>query len=307
MIHEFVEIPELPNRRLLEMADRELLTAILAADPPGSSEMTFTNLFAWGGAHPVYLARLKNTLLLWRGPRERGYLLPPLGEPLDRPGIRAALGWAASFGGKARFARVPEKTAHLLKDAAPELSMIADRDQADYVYLREDLATLTGRQYDGKRNLIKKFEKTIAATFEPLRGELVAICLNLQKDWCEVHACSEHPDLDAENEAVYRALEYWDHLPLIGGALVTADGARRVIAFTVAERLTADTAVVHFEKGTTQYSGAYQAINQLFCQKALSPFLFVNREQDLGVEGLRKAKESYHPHHLVEKYELAAD
>ncbi|NLH51148.1 MAG: DUF2156 domain-containing protein [Myxococcales bacterium] len=304
MLEFLSQVPELPACRPLALADQPFLAARFATEPSGTSEMTFTNLFAWSGSHPVFLARWRNTLLLWRGPRERGYLLPPYGEPLDRIGIRAVLAWAAAMGGAPRFARLPASAAHRLHAVDPELSLVADRDQADYVYLREELATLSGRKFDGKRNLIKKFEKSVAAVYQPLDADLVAFCLEMQKDWCEVRECSEHPDLDAENEAVCRALEYWDRLPLFGGALLTADGPRRILAFTVAERLTADTAVIHFEKGTTQYPGVYQALNRLFCEKALAAMTFVNREQDLGLPGLRQAKESYHPHHLVEKFIL---
>jgi hypothetical protein len=101
-----------------------------------------------------------------------------------------------------------------------------------------------------------------------------------------------------------RSLELWGQLPLIGGAFIVHTPARRIAAFAVAERLTPDTAVIHFEKGSTLYPGVYQAINQAICREALAQFEFVNREQDLGVEGLRKAKQSYYPAFLIEKFEV---
>jgi hypothetical protein len=80
----------------------------------------------------------------------------------------------------------------------------------------------------------------------------------------------------------------------------------KVEAFTFGERLNHDTAVVHIEKANPEINGLYAVVNQLFCREVLSGFKFVNREQDLGLEGLRRAKESYHPHHMVEKYRVTA-
>jgi hypothetical protein len=303
---ELSRVPDLPQSRPLEWADRAWLAPWLAAEPPGVSEMTFTNLLTWSDTHPVRLARLGDTLLFWRGPHERGGVLPPLGAPLDAVGVRRALEWAAGEGGPARFFRVPEATARTLVAADGALAARAERDHADYVYRREELATLAGRHYDGKRNLIKKFYKAADAVFQPLDSALAAECLRLQSEWCADRGCSENPDLDAEDHAVVRTLELWNELPLRGGALLVGGPARRIAGFAVAERLTADTAVIHFEKGSTLYPGVYQALNQLVCERLLADFEFVNREQDLGVEGLRKAKLSYRPVLLLEKFEVKA-
>ncbi len=303
-MHNVRQLPELPNSRPLTLADKDWLAPWLAAEPPGVSEMTFTNLLTWSDSHPVELARLDETLLLWRGPGGNGGLLPPLGAALDAAGIRRALAWAAAQGGPARFFRVGAATAGALTAADPSLTVAPTPEHADYVYRREDLAALAGRRFDGKRNLIKKFHKTVEAVYQPLDAALAAECLRLQADWCEARGCSEHPDLDAEDRAVVRSLESWGELPLIGGAFIVNTPARRIAAFAVAERLTPDTAVIHFEKGSTLYPGVYQAINQAICREALAQFEFVNREQDLGVEGLRKAKQSYYPAFLIEKFEV---
>ncbi|MDP8222212.1 MAG: phosphatidylglycerol lysyltransferase domain-containing protein [Candidatus Lernaella stagnicola] len=304
MLQKLHLVPEVPASTPISFDHDILINKLLQQAPPVTSEMTFSNLLTWSGTHPLLLSRVGNTLLLWRGPADQGLLLTPLGETLDREGVRRALAWAESLGGPSRFARVPEQTAAALRQAEPSLAMVADRDHADYVYLQTDLANLAGRKFGSKRNLIKKFSRSVAASFREIDDELVAACLEMQREWCEHKSCSEHPDLDAEDQAVFRALEQWDHLPVFGGALVTDDEARRVIAFSVAEALGPDTAVIHFEKGTTMYPGVYQAINQLLCKRLLGEFEFVNREQDLGVPGLRKAKESYQPVRLVEKYTL---
>ena len=292
-------IPQAPDSRLLALSDKPILDALFQKHPPAVSEMTFTNLYAWGTSHPVLLSRIKDTVLFWRGPADQGLLLAPLGE-LDKEGIRQAMQWSTTLGGRAQFGRVDKATADRLVAADPDLEAIEDRGSADYVYRVDALSRLSGRAFDGKRNLVKKFHNSAQVHYRPIDDALVVACGNAQAFWCDARQCSIHADLDAENQAVLVILEHWAQLGLIGGALVDAD--ERVLAFTAAQRLSSTTAVVHLEKGDTTYKGVYQAINQAFCENALADFEFVNREQDLGVEGLRKAKQSYHPDHLVMKY-----
>jgi len=294
-------VPALPESRPLTLDDKTWLQPLLRAQPLAASEMTFTNLFAWGAAHPVRLARWNDTLLFWRGPGEEGMLLSPWGA-LDAAGIGQALAWSRSLGGMAQFGRVPAAVAEMLAIAEPRLTVVADRDNFDYVYRVQDLVDLPGRPYDGKRNQIKKFEQVVTATYMPLIGDLVREAALMQDLWCERRACEDSVELSAEDLAVKTLLAYWDDLDVFGGALLDGDN---LIAFTVAEPLTADTAVCHFEKADTNYPGVYQALNREFAREALSAFAFVNREQDLGVPGLRQAKLSYRPAALWEKFTLS--
>ncbi len=121
----------------------------------------------------------------------------------------------------------------------------------------------------------------------------------MQEDWCEMRDCEESSDLFEEDRAVYEALTHFDELDYTGGAIVIES---KVEAFSLGEPLNPTTAVIHIEKANPAISGLYAAINQRFCQGAWSGMTYINREQDLGVEGLRKAKQSYHPHHMVKKY-----
>jgi len=282
----------------LERTDKALLDSVFEEFAPQTSELTFTNLFAWSGTHQVHLARVDRTVLLWRGPDKKGVLLSPLG-PLEREGIASALAWAQSMGGPPEFGRLSEQDADRLIEADPGLSKFEDRDNADYVYRVRDLVELQGRAYDGKRNQIKKFNRAVEAAYVPIDRVIVQKCLAMQDCWCDARECSIHADLDAEDRAVKIMLNHYDELGLIGGALVAGE---EVVAFSLAEPLSPDTAVVHVEKADPGVPGAYQAINREFCANALAGFEFVNREQDLGVEGLRRAKMSYHPDHLVIKY-----
>ena len=131
---------------------------------------------------------------------------------------------------------------------------------------------------------------------------MVKQAMAMQTDWCTWRDCESSDILSSENRAISRVLTEWRKLAgLFGGALMI-DGS--MVAYTLAEALTRDMLVIHFEKGDTQYKGIYQAINQQFLANSASHYTIVNREQDLNDEGLRKAKLSYHPTDYLQKYRV---
>jgi hypothetical protein len=129
--------------------------------------------------------------------------------------------------------------------------------------------------------------------------DIIDQCLELQAEWCNLRQCQENPGLNSENIAIKELFTYMDKLPVFGCAIFING---KIEAFSIGEKLNEKTAVVHFEKANPEIDGLYQLINQWFCQNELTYYNYVNREQDLGIEGLRRAKESYHPDHLVDKY-----
>jgi hypothetical protein len=197
--------------------------------------------------------------------------------------------------------RVPAGLAQAL--AAAGFGVASDRDNFDYVYAVRDLAALEGRHFDGKRNQIKRLTRSRACAFQPLDDAAKEECLALAEVWCDFRSCHLDEGLAAEQEAIGTCLRSHRALGLIGG-VIRVDGALK--AFALAERLDAATAVVHFEKADPAIQGLPQLINHWFCREALGAYTFVNREQDLGVPGLRQAKESWRPHHLVEKFVVSA-
>jgi hypothetical protein len=174
-----------------------------------------------------------------------------------------------------------------------------DRDNSDYVYRTEDLINLEGNKYHGKKNHINKFKKNHSYEYSPLTPELVEQCLALEAQWCDIRHCELYPGLAGEERAIYEALTNMNHLDFKGGVILVNG---KVEAFALGELLNPETAVIHIEKANPAFEGLYQLINQEFCAHEWAEVPFVNREQDLGEEGLRKAKLSYHPHHLVNKY-----
>ncbi|MEJ2101940.1 MAG: phosphatidylglycerol lysyltransferase domain-containing protein [Desulfobacterales bacterium] len=153
-----------------------------------------------------------------------------------------------------------------------------------------------------QKNLLNQFNRNYSSSYLPFGADMVKQAMAMQTDWCTWRDCESSDILSSENRAISRVLTEWRKLAgLFGGALMI-DGS--MVAYTLAEALTRDMLVIHFEKGDTQYKGIYQAINQQFLANSASHYTIVNREQDLNDEGLRKAKLSYHPTDYLQKYRV---
>ena len=293
------DVPGFPTFREITLTDKPLLDKILAEMEPEISELTFTNLFVWNSFEPVQISSLEETLLLKRTRLSDGktYLLPPFGKQLVAEVLTGLRKLSLSGNEILPFCGVTREQLQSLD--ASTLKIEPDRDDWDYVYLSSDLADLPGDKYHPKRNFIARCLSNHECRYAPISTAEIKDCLQLQTEWCSLRDCRKVPGLEAENMAIKIAFENYDYFGVIGGAVYVDD---KVEAFTLAERLSNSTAVIHFEKANPKIEGLYQVINQWFCQKALRGFKYVNREQDLGVPGLRKAKESYYPDHMVEKY-----
>ena len=206
--------------------------------------------------------------------------------------------------GHTTIIRVPEKLAESWRSSLGGMATIEEeRAHWDYIYSVIDLTELRGNRYHKKKNLLNQFVKKYEYTYMPFSAELVGQATDMQEDWCVWRDCESSDVLSAENKSISRILKDWEQLSgTLGGALLVEDA---MVAYTVAEELSKETLVIHFEKGDTQYKGVYQAINQMFLAHSANHFSFVNREQDLNDEGLRKAKLSYHPTEFLRKYRVA--
>jgi hypothetical protein len=169
------------------------------------------------------------------------------------------------------------------------------------VYRTEDLIQLAGKNYRAKRNHINYLLRTYRITYEPMNESHIGACLNMAVNWCEARRCEEDLNLGSEWDATREALNNFSALGIEGG-VVLVNG--QVEAFTLGELLNQETAVVHIEKANTEIRGLYGVINQQFCENRWKGVPFINREQDLGEPGLRQAKLSYSPDHLVEKFSI---
>lgn len=205
---------------------------------------------------------------------------------------------AASLRRHAYFADLSREMAEALEEAYPDLFRFRfNRDGSDYVYEVSALASLSGKKYHKKKNHVNRFKKSQRFVYEPLTLENIPECRKMAEEWRE--GKEMNASLEAEARALERAFQYYEELGFTGG-LLRVDG--KVAAFTLGEALSGEMFVTHFEKALDYIPELYAVINQQFAEHALSGYHYVNREEDLGVEGLRKAKTSYHPVFMVEKY-----
>lgn len=269
----------------------------LALCPQKASDYSFANI--WGWAEEYGLELMFGNKCAWiRQTRPETVCWAPVGPWREVDWLACPLICTAK-----RYIRVPEQLAlfwqEMLGDRA---ELIETRGQWDYLYTVQDLIDLKGNKFHKKKNHLNQFHKQYATEYRPMDPDCIEQAMDLQDQWCQWRECEDSPSLIAENQAVARTLTNWDRIPgLMGGAL-HHDG--RMIAYTVAEPLTEDTLVIHFEKAHNDYRGVYQAINQAFLAHQGKEFVLVNREQDLDDPGLRKAKESYHPVEYLKKFEV---
>jgi hypothetical protein len=285
----------------IEIQDKPLFDEFLRLDPPQISELTFTNLFIWRHHYqPAWLQWNECLLIIFHPQTGTTYGLAPFGPGDKKSALDVLSEEIAKQTSDVRICRVEEEFIKNHMDPA-KYAVVNDRDNSDYVYLTKDLINLSGNKYHRKKNHLNQFIKNYAFEYHPLNADLVKRVLGMQEAWCQIRECVVKPDLLAEDFAVHEALTYFEELGYQGGAILINSV---VEAFALGEALYGDTAVIHIEKANPDILGLYAAINQLFCLNAWSEATYINREQDMGVEGLRKAKESYYPHHMVNKYTL---
>ncbi len=242
--------------------------------------------------------------LIVLGRRNKGetYALQPMGPPVRLEVTRMLLKWLWEEKGEASacIERADQRLVSELEGAI-DFHVEPTRDQFDYVYRSEDLIKLAGRKYHAKRNHINKFRRSHPFTYVPFTNEHLEPCLELADSWCAWRRCEEDLNLVGEWDAVREALTHFEALQIVGGVILVED---QVKAFALGELLNEEMATVHIEKADPEIPGLYAVINQQFCENCWPDVPFVNREQDLGEPGLRKAKLSYYPDHLEEKFQV---
>lgn len=288
------------------LADRDALTSLLRRFPQRISGYTFASLVAWARPFAFGWTRLSDdAVLLSRafGPAGETHLLQPLGRlrPQDRARL---LDEAARLPYALRLLSVSSEFLVQEPELAAAFDAVEDRAGANYLYRVGDLVDLPGRRYSKKRNLIAQFETAHGeARVEPLDAACGSACLDALLALARAQGeANEDRNLAMELEALEFTLPRLDVLEQ-DGVLVRVDG--RPAAFSVLERLSPDVAAVHFEKADRTVKGLYQIVNRASARRiAALGCTVVNREEDLGDDGLRQAKLSYHPFEIAEVFDL---
>jgi uncharacterized protein len=264
-----------------------------------ASDYSFVNLWSWSEQYGLHWAWQEH--LVWiKQTRPTETFWAPVGnwEAVNWPAVLQAAADCCP-----RINRVPEKLLEMWKTQSQVPITIAEaRDHWDYLYDRQELVNLAGNRFHKKKNLLNQFKNKYEAVYLPFGPDMVAQAKGMQEDWCTWRDCEGNDTLAAENMAIAKVLDNWQQLLGVTGGALAVDGT--LAAYTVAEVMPDNTLVIHFEKGCPDYKGSYQAINQMFLENDKNSCTLVNREQDLGDEGLRKAKLSYNPVDFVRKYRV---
>jgi len=290
--------------RELNINDKALFDRYFSMCNFKASEMTFTNLFMWRRFYGIRFFEAEGFLCVVAVPETGApFAFMPAGRADDDSFgrvFRLLYEFFAENGWKLEFRRVEEDYLPFFKRIEGfDMRVVYDRDNSDYVYSTEDLIHLKGKKYHGKRNHINKFKKTYEFEYVVLTEELIEDCKRIVTVWCENRVCDCLRGDNCEKHANMELLENFGALGC-SGALIKVNGSFE--AFTVGEMLNRDTAVIHIEKANTAIDGLYTVINQQFCEHRWADVPRINREQDMGVPGLRKSKLSYEPIEMVNKY-----
>jgi hypothetical protein len=303
-------IPEFPEFRPLRMEDRALVERGFTGLGREPSEFTFASFYLFRASAEPGLSRLGDALLMRERCRGGGWcLLPPM--LTARPAEAAeAVCRAAGLKSEAELPRhiygVTETVWRQFYEPGGKFERRSDRDNFDYVYERAELAELRGNRFHSKKNLINKFLRTHTFEYRRLSPELVAPAKELAEHWCRLRCGPVGSMSLLEVAALKEGLELAGRLDLTVG-LILVDG--QVQALSLGERLSADSAAIHFEKASPGIKGLAQLMAREFAAREFTDCRYFNREQDLGSAGLRRAKESYYPVRMVEKHvvSLAGD
>jgi len=296
-------IAAFPEFKTLELLDKEIFREFFKEYKPKISELTFTNLFVWRTHYKFQWSIYNDWLVIVSLEGEFGtYAMEPVGPSPRDEVTRVVLEWMREEKKEKnpRIERADERTVSEI-EGVQGIIIEPTRDHFDYVYLREDLVNLAGNKYRSKRNHINQLLRTYSYQYSDLAPDHIQDCIELQEKWCILRRCEDDMNLLGEWDAVKEILSSYESLDVQGG-VVTIEN--KVMAFTIGQMLNDDTAVVHIEKADPEIPGLYPVINQQFCENNWKDVRFINREQDLGMPGLREAKLSYYPDHMVKKFRI---
>jgi hypothetical protein len=287
--------------RDIAITDKERIISALNISQFMGCEYSFANNMAWRRLGDSQIAFYKDFYICCSFRSEDGIprFFLPSGDGSYKNVIAAMKEYAYSLGKPLRVAGITEPSLKMLKELFPdEFTVDTDEGDWDYIYNSADLIELSGRKYHSKRNHLSRF-KELGAEFSLMTEKDFDECIIFSAMEYNSRAEEHDQSFIAEQYAINTYFSYFHELGLTGGVIRIGG---KVAAFTIGDRLNNNTFCVHIEKADTQYNGIYAGINNSFAKAAAYGYKYINREEDLGLEGLRKSKQSYHPAFLLKKY-----
>lgn len=285
----------------VELEDRDWVTQCLKASDYQGCEYVFSSTFIWKDIYRSKIANVEGFFCVkFRSGENYKYNLPA-GKGDLKHVIELLLQDARECGHPFVLRGIVEEQIPQLEEWFPgKFKFETSRDDSDYIYTVEKLSTLAGKKLHGKRNHIHRFKDGGDWEYQNVDSHNIEDCKVMNEEWLEKYLTPEDKSLQEESHAVKCALANFFELGLKGG-LLKREG--KTVAYTLAEPLNSNTYVIHIEKAFHEIQGAYPMINQQFVLHNCQDYEYVNREEDTGDEGLRKAKLSYYPDILLDKYE----
>jgi hypothetical protein len=283
------------------IADRESVQSFFYKSNFRNCDFSFSNIYMWKHLYNTLFA-IEDDFLYFRFQSTRdlpGYLFP-LGEGDLKKALERICEDARKRITPLRLYAITPEMFDLIENALPgQFIYETGRDWYEYIYASADLISLVGKKYQAKRNHINKFKRTYQWEYLPITREIIPECVELYERWCaENGGCNNEQSLIEERIATQKAFNSYEKLELTGGAL-RING--EILAYSYGQPLGKDTFGVHAEKCLYEIDGGFTMINQQFAEHNCAAYTYINREEDLGLESLRKAKMSYHPAILLEK------
>jgi len=288
--------------KTIEIQDRPIFQKYILQNNCATCDWTFVDLFCWQHYYKMMWAEVNHWLVIRcriNGERRIGYMVLPESHQQHYSEIVPLLAQETEGQGHLLLlTNLKESECARLHEHLPDRFICDEnRDWEDYVYNLSDLQELKGRKYAPKRNHVHKFVANYAYRYETLTPALFDDCIRLENEWRSKHS-GNVDDLSAEQQAIRLAFEHYEDLELFGGVLYVND---EIIAFTYGSELNSNTFCTHIEKADIDYDGVFPMINYLFAQHLPSKYTYINREEDMGMDGLRKSKLSYFPARMEKK------
>ena len=285
----------------VSLEDENWIKEILSTVDFYTCEYPFGNIFSYGAKMEILVGEISGCLVTKCIQDDYVMYCCPVGDGNLKDAFDFILDDANKDGRDFEIFGISPDTAEFIsKNYGDILDIFLVRDTFDYLYSSEDLINLAGKKYQPKRNHISYFMKNNNWSYERITKENIPECLEMSKLWLESALEEYKEELEGELKIIKRVFDNYDKLDYVG-ALIRVDG--RVVAYTMGEPGPKDVFCVHIEKAFSDIRGAYPMINQQFVKNELSGYKYINREDDTGAENLRKAKLSYYPVILAEKYE----
>jgi len=289
--------------KTVTLCDKEWVDEISLAEGSRSANYNFNNIYIWDKQYRQLICRHEGRMLTMLRYGEKPAFVFPIGSGELRPAMELLRRYAADRGWCFVLRGLTESHREALEKEYPgRFEFAEDTNFFDYIYRAERLATYSGKALHSKKNHCNRFEAENDWHFEPLTRELIPGCLDMLDVWSETNAHRLQSSISSEHDAIIRAFAAFEQLQLEGGVLF-ANG--RIVGFTMGSMVTADTVDVHFEKAEVSINGAYPMVCREFVRmlKAKYPALeYINREDDMGIEALRRSKQSYKPEYMLKKY-----